>query len=206
LAVPSLEMMRLDGGGGKGHHLRHADSTIRRRSRGAQDPLFSLKQQCCPHCGAAETLNRHSWLYGNDPTQAKADKVRGQRVLCSDRGERGGCGRTVAIFLDDVLPRHTASASLLWSLLLGLLSSQSIRSAFHRAKSPMALESIYHLLARLRLRLDAVRICLCGRQRPPDCSHSDPLLQTIEHLKATFTAEVCPVRQFQRVFQQSLLG
>ena len=29
---------------------------------------FSLKQLRCPECGAAETLNCHSKLYGNDPS------------------------------------------------------------------------------------------------------------------------------------------
>jgi hypothetical protein len=33
--------------------------------------------------------------------------VRGQRAFCSDRGQRGGCGRTVSLFLAVMLPRHS---------------------------------------------------------------------------------------------------
>jgi hypothetical protein len=39
---------------------------------------FSLKQLRCPKCGAAETLNCHSKLYGNDPS-ASDGKAQGQR-------------------------------------------------------------------------------------------------------------------------------
>lgn len=68
--------------------------------------LLGLKQLCCSFCGAAETLNRHSKLYGNDPQSTEGGQIqRGQRVWCCDRGQRGGCGRTFAIFLADVLPR-----------------------------------------------------------------------------------------------------
>ena len=70
---------------------------------------FSLKQLRCPGCGAAETLNRHSKLYGNDPhaSDGQAQGQRGQRVWCSNRGQRGGCGRTVSLFLAVMLPRHS---------------------------------------------------------------------------------------------------
>jgi len=67
-----------------------------------------LKQHRCPACGAAQTLNCHSILCGNDPDSSQGGQVqRGQRVWCCPRGKRGGCGRTFSIFLIDVLPRHT---------------------------------------------------------------------------------------------------
>jgi hypothetical protein len=105
-----------------------------------------------------------------------------------------------------VLPRHTVSATVLWQLLIGLLSGGSIRSVFHRVKPPLALESVYHLLQRLRQRLDLIRVRLCRRVRPPDSPHQDPLLQTIEHLRVAFAGALCPVRQFQLDFQHPLLG
>ena len=86
---------------------------------------FSLKQLRCPLCGAAETLNRHSKLQGNDPdTNCGGQVQRGQRVWCSNRGRRGGCGRSVSIFLAEVLPRHTVRAPALWSLLDRLLAGR----------------------------------------------------------------------------------
>ena len=112
---------------------------------------FSLKQFRCPGCGAAETLNCHSKLYGNDPSASdgKAQGQRGQRVWCCNRGRRGGCGRSFSIFLADVLPRHTVTGPGLWRLLVRLLAGGSIKAAVEALALPFALETLYHLLHRL---------------------------------------------------------
>src|SRR5206468_11205045 len=126
--------------------------------------------------------------------------------FCSDRGERGGCGHTRSLFLAAILPRHTVTASLLWELLVQLLANPTVRSAAHALRLPLALESVYHLLQRLRRRLDPVRVCLWRRQKAPESVQSDPLLQTAEHLKGVFPDALCPVSEFQLAFQQPLLG
>ena len=92
---------------------------------------------------------------------ADGQVLRGQRVFCSDRGQRGGCGRTFSIWLADKLPRHTFTAPSLWQRLRGLLKGKSIQAAFEAAPSlPFALETCYHLLQRLREELSAVRCLL----------------------------------------------
>jgi hypothetical protein len=48
-------------------------------------------------------------------------------VDCSNRGLRGGCGRTFAFFLADILPRHTLTAALVWPW-LSLSINEEIRS------------------------------------------------------------------------------
>lgn len=151
-------------------------------------------------------MNRHSFLYGNDLDESGQQKKRGQRVFCSDRGQRGGCGKTFSIFLAEVLPRHSCTAAGLGQLLVRLLAAGSVQAAVQSLRLPLALESIYHLLGRLRRRLDAVRCSLCGRQAPAASSQKDPLLQTVEHLQRVFPGPVCPVSEFQVVFQQPLLG
>ena len=127
-------------------------------------------------------------------------------MFCSDRGQRGGCGKTFSIFLAEVLPRHSCTATGLRQLLVKLLAGGSVQAAARSLRLPLALESIYHLLGRLRRRLDAVRCSLCGRQAPAASSQKDPLLQTVEHLQSVFPGSVCPVSEFQLVFQQPLLG
>ncbi len=165
-----------------------------------------LKQQLCQLCQATETLNRHSLLYGNDPTQANGRLCRGQRVFCSDRGQRGGCGRTYAIFLAEVLPRHSVSAVWLWKLLCALLKKSSVRAAAQALRLPFGLETLYHLLARLRLHLDEVRSVLFRQQKPPDSSSSDPLVQTAEHLQSVFAKSSCPIQEFQAHLQRPFLA
>jgi hypothetical protein len=169
--------------------------------------LLTLKLLRCPHCDCAASLNRHSLLYGNDPAaSANQQCVRGQRVFCSNRGRRGGCGRTFAVFLADVLPRFTVTATLLWQLLALLPGGGSVLSAIHALGSTFADSTLDHLLDRLRGRLDVVRVWLCGRVPAPRSSSSDPLVQTVEHFQAAFAHAACPLRQFQVDFLTPLFG
>ena len=130
---------------------------------------------------------------------------RGQRVWCSNRGQRGGCGRSFSIFLAEVLPRHTVSGPQVWRLLERLLSGDSIKAAVEALGLPFALETPYHLLHRLKARLPQVRSLLCREQKAPASSQTDPLLQTVEHLRSVFAPSACPPRDFQLHFQRPFL-
>ena len=126
-------------------------------------------------------------------------------MWCCPRGQRGGCGRTFSIFLADVLPRHTVRAPSLWGLLDRWLAGGSIKAAVEALALPFGLETLYHLLHRLRERLVALRSALCREQKPPTSSQADPLLQTVEHLRRLFPRSGCPCADFQHVFQRPLL-
>jgi hypothetical protein len=127
-------------------------------------------------------------------------------VFCSNRGQRGGCGGTFSLFLADVLPRHTFTSTLLWKLLCQWLAAASIQAAAQSLPRTFPLETVYHLLCRLRQRLDAVRCRLCLEQKAPDSSQTDPLRQTVEHLQSVFPNTLCPVAEFQLFFRQPFLG
>jgi hypothetical protein len=137
------------------------------RYAGVEDPAFSLKQSPCPHCGCRGSLNRHSRALGNDPLTTNGQLLRGRRVFCSNRGRRGGCGRTFSIVLADVLPRHTLTASLVWQWLVKLLAGLSVKAAAEKLRLPFALETVYRLRRSLRQGLDKVRTRLCREQSPP---------------------------------------
>jgi hypothetical protein len=151
-------------------------------------------------------LNRHSFLYGNDPAKSDGQQLRGQRVYCCDRGQRGGCGHTFSIFLADALPRHSVTATWLWKLLLQLLAGASLKAAAESLAVPFALETLYGLRQRLRRRLETLRPLLCQRQKPPLSSDTDPLLHTVRHLEALFPQAACPVQEFQLLFARPLMG
>lgn len=151
-------------------------------------------------------MNRHSVLRGNDPDQPGGQRLRGQRVFCSNRGQRGGCGRTFSLMLADVLPRHTFTASRVWSWLVELLAGLSVKAAAEKLRLPFALESVYRLGRKLRQQLAHWRTRLCREQPPPASGWSDPLLQTVEHFQRVFAGEVCPPSAFQLRFQQSFVG
>lgn len=176
------------------------------RRCGVAVPAFSLKQQRCPRCGQIETLNRHSILRGNDPAQASGQVVRGQRVFCSNRGQRGGCGGTFSLVLAEVLPRHTLSASLVWQWLVKLLAGLSGKAAVEKLRLPFALETVYRLRRRLQCGLDQVRTRLYRELPPPASQQAQPLLQTAEHLQAVFPVSACPLADFQLHFQYPFLS
>ena len=95
---------------------------------------------------------------------------------------------------------------MLWRLLVQRLASASLQATVQALPTPFGLETFYHVLARLRQRLDVVRGCLCRRQKAPESAQADPLLQTVEHLQGVFAGTACPVIEFQLSFQQPLLG
>lgn len=180
--------------------------SFRARRVGVEGCAFSLKRQRCPRCERVETLNRHSFLLGNDPERTDGQTVRGQRVFCSNRGQRGGCGKTFSLVLAEVLPRHTLTASLVWRWLQELLAGLSLQAASEKLRLPFVLETFHRLRRRLLRGLDQLRTRLCRELSPPASSQSQPLLQTVEHLRAAFPASACPVAVFQLRFQHPFLG
>lgn len=151
-------------------------------------------------------LNRHSRAFGNDALSASGRVLRGQRVYCSNRGKRGGCGRTFLISLAQVLPRYTMPAQLLWQWLLCLLEGASLKAAAESLRLPFVLETFYRAHRKLRRQLDRLRTRLCRQQEPPMSARSNPLHQSLEHLQALFNGSSCPPADFQLRFQQPFFG
>ena len=127
-------------------------------------------------------------------------------MFCSNRGKRGGGGKTFSLVLADILPRHTLTASLVWRWLVEVLAGLSLKAAAEKLRLPFALETVYRLRRGLRQCLASVRTWLCQEQSPPISSHTDPLLQTVEHLRAVFPDHECPPAAFQLRFQRPFLG
>lgn len=165
---------------------------------------FSLKQRRCRHCGCVGYLNRHSHLLGNDVRHPGLRSKRGQRVFCSDRGKRGGCGRTYSLMVSDVLPRHTVRASVLWQWLVGLLEGKSVGAA--AVGLPFALETFRGLGRKMGRVMERVRTRIWSESPPPPSEHGNPLLQTCQHLQAVFGGSGCVVAAFQDHFQVPFLG
>ena len=130
--------------------------------------------------------------------------MRGQRVFCSNRDKRRGCGQTFPIFLADVLPRHTVTAPVLWTFILALLAGHSLKEAAENL--PLALETFYGLRRKMRIKLDILRTRLLGSRSPPKSARSNPLLATFELLSTAFAGSACPIAVFALRFQGSFLG
>jgi hypothetical protein len=102
------------------------------------------------------------------------------------------------------LPRHTVRATLFWQLLCRLLAGASIKAAAQSLRLPFALETLYALVRRLRLRLSFVRPWLAQRQPAPPSQDSDPLLQTVRHFQTLFHSSA--LLEFQLLLRRPLMG
>ena len=98
------------------------------------------------------------------------------------------------------------TASLVWRWLAELLAGLCAKAAAEKLRLPFALESVYRLRRKLRQRLDDWRVQLCREQPPPASTQADPLLHSLEHLRAVFAAQACPPAAFQLRFQRPFLG
>ena len=165
----------------------------------------SLKFTRCPHCGARGFLNRHDWIYGNDPACASGNVCRGRRAYCSKRGRRGGCGRTISFLFGWIVPGHSWNCSFLDRIFESLRGGSSAQGAWQCGGCGLSLSGLYHLIQRLRKQTDRLRVRLCGCCSPPDGNSRDPLLETLLHLKTAFAAGVSSMA-FQMRFQTSLMG
>ena len=177
-----------------------------RNNKERDQVLGSLKQTSCAYGRRTGTLNRHDHVQSNDLDVVDKQTVRGQRVWCSNRGRRGGCGRTMQIVFARFLPRQSMNATMLARLLKGLCEGGSIQRAWDQCRLPVHLQSVYHLLQRFRERLDAVRVALLSRCAPPASAHADPLRQTAEHLRCAFPESKSPIEAFQCAFQTPVMG
>jgi len=177
-----------------------------RDERERDQVLGNLKQTRCAYCRRTGTLNRHDHVQSNDLEAVDKQTVRGQRAWCSNRGRRGGCGRTMLIVFARLLPRHSVNATMLGQLLKRLCAGDSIQSAWEQCRMPVHLQSVYHLLQRFRERLDAVRVALLSHCAPPTSVHTEALRQTAEHLRCVFPESTNPVEAFQYAFQTPIMG
>jgi hypothetical protein len=167
--------------------------------------INAIKLAPCPHCKQMGFLIRHSYLRGYDEF-GQEQVVRGQRLFCSNRRHRGGCGQTFPVLLADVFWGFMVRARTLWKYLLGVLDGLSRKKAWEQAQTGFSLQSGYRLWNRLDQAQTHIRTLLLKQHPFPDCAASEPLAQMVQHLVCVFPSADCPFEEFQNHFQSSLLG
>jgi hypothetical protein len=121
----------------------------------------------CPHCRRHGNLNRHGALRGLSETGEGKDSVRGWRFLCSDRGRRGGCGRSFSVLLSTVIAGATVRSPELWRFTLAKLGGASVLLAWERLRSRFSLEAAYSWWKRWERGQFGVRAVLARGRGPP---------------------------------------
>ena len=155
----------------------------------------------CPHCRRTGFLILHGYLYG----YGKTDELvkRGHRIFCSNRNNRSGCGKTFCVLDPRVIKNFMICAGFLSAFLDKIRQSSAIEKAFKETGSFMSRSSSYRIYKRLRNCQAHIRSFLIKIKDPPNGDVTNPVFQTIDHLRLVFKHSV--VMRFQRYFQTSFL-
>jgi len=171
------------------------------------NPLFDkLKLLDCPQCGQCACLIRNGLLYGNDPKGQGCTQIeRGQRIRCSNRGQRPGCGHSFAIRKASVIPNRSLDSIALSKLLSAILSCTGcVHQAWQQGARLFSLSTAYRTWRQIKLYQTQLRHRLCQATGPPKSCSPEPRLQLIEHLHKAFET-TNPIQAFQQHFQTSVL-
>lgn len=171
-----------------------------------EESLHFAKLQRCPHCKQSGTLIGHGFLRGYAERGSEL-VLRGRRPLCSNRFLRWGCGRTVAVLFDWVLPRFSAQAPALFEFAKAVIGGASRRAAWLMVTAAgMALTTGYRLWQRIHSAQSYLRTLLAALSRPPQCADAtEPWEQLFKHFVAEFDGCGCPFSALQSRLQRPLL-
>lgn len=121
----------------------------------------------CPHCGRHGTLNGHGALRGCGEESAGKDALRGRRFFCSNRGRRGGCGRTFSVWLAGVIAGATVRSVELWRFYQARFRRSSVFAAWESLRSRFSVETAGRWWRRWHRGQFQLRELLCRQRAPP---------------------------------------
>lgn len=160
----------------------------------------------CPFCSLIGCLILNGCLYGYTEDSAVMAK-KGHRILCSNRKNRKGCGRSFSILRADCIRYFRISAITLWIFLCGLMKNLPVIKAFRNTGSRMVQTTAYRIYNRFKTCQPRIRSFLSRITGPPHMPDSiDPVVQTISHLTNAFPHSPCPVSEYQCFFSSSFLS
>ncbi|MCU4676866.1 hypothetical protein N7931_14630 [Catenovulum sp. 2E275] len=81
--------------------------------------------QTCQHCACSDSWISHGFIYRQSGLKV------GKRILCAKRYGKSGCGRTLALYLADVIPNRRYSFSVIWALVLSLQHGSTVEQAYY---------------------------------------------------------------------------
>ncbi len=161
----------------------------------------------CQYCEQNDHWVSHGYVY----KQCSIDQreVVGKRILCSNRFQHLGCGRTRQLYLHDALPGRRYSLHALVAFILNLLNGLSVSRAYQCATHVHSSRHAWRWLNDLFAQLSHFRTRLCrlapGEPSaavfplPPD-RRLRILLPTLQHFRKHFSLMDIQCHQQQAFF------
>lgn len=173
-----------------------------------RDICLGLKQSLCPHCNVAGFLIKHDILKrsGEKDIDDNNKQKCGQRMFCSNRNNRKGCGRTVPVLVSNMMNHLRISADSLWRFLKKAAEGVNKTRIFKTLGLSFCVSTAYRLWDRFRKHISRIRTSLLKIGNPPLASHSSsPAVETVLHLEHVLKYSSSPVAAFQERFQTAFL-
>lgn len=152
---------------------------------------MQLDQVLCLHCGKAGQLVSHGFVYKKQAVATEPMAI-GKRVLCAQRHQRSGCGRTVQLMLATMLRYLHVIGSVVVTFMSHLAQGLSIARAYEQSTGTLDSRHAYRWIAKLFSCLSHYRSAVPLSQHFRDLPAADRLtsgtLPTRRHLLvSTFT-------------------
>lgn len=128
------------------------------------------EDHACEYCDQKDHWVSHGYVYKQRSIQQR--EVVGKRILCSNRFQHQGCGRTRQLYLDEVMPGRRYSLHALVTFILNLLNGLTVSCAYQRATCAQSSRHAWRWLNDLFAQLARFRTLLC-RLAPGE--HSAPV-------------------------------
>lgn len=159
-----------------------------------------LKLFLCPHCNKIGYLILHGFLR-NSRTLA----IRGHRIFCSNRSLKKGCGKTYSCLKADTLMHRTITAEDFWTFLLLFSFNNNKIKSMGDTNFTCRESTVYNLFRVFTHNQSHIRTHFHKALKPPDITDTNPVIQTINHLKLFSSEKLSPISFFQYHFQEHFL-
>ena len=132
----------------------------------------------CPHCSQNNQFISHGYLYQYQHLELDSRSIKGKRVICSNRYGRSGCGRTLKLFISNVISCLTYNTLVIAVFLIAWANGTSIQKAYQQATNTLDGRNGYRWIKRCLAKLSSYRVHL----KKPDTFQQKadkPLKETI---------------------------
>ncbi len=160
-----------------------------------------LKGRACPWCYRIGFLIFNGVLTGYCGGGPSDRHVRGQRIFCSNRWRKQGCGRTFSVLFSFLMKRCLIPPTVVSAFISMVCPGMSRRCAWQSLPHRFSLESGYRMWNRWLAAQWHLRSWLFQKGPPPERGDCGPA-QTWAHLRDVFSDDRCPISSFQVHFQQ----
>ncbi|MDD3953652.1 MAG: hypothetical protein PHY82_07045 [Lentisphaeria bacterium] len=103
----------------------------------------------------------------------------------------------------DFIRKRTVTAARFWSFLAGILKGYDVAEAWEPVRSIFTLECGFRLWRAFERFQPILRSLLSRIQAPPQSLAKSATIHTLEHLRAIFPSDCCPVAAWQLRFQRT---